>query len=140
MTERPLRPAFREASRMRYEDAVHVLTGIAAADSTAYWVVGALTLLVFLVMWTMLPLKSLAMLFAPAMFWSGLTGLYTATWMGFAVSPDKAANIAGTSALGMMVGLVVMTLITHAVIGATRISARTIVVPAVPTIRATRRV
>jgi len=124
---------------MRYEDAVQLLSEVAAADTTAYAVVGALTFIVFLVMWAMLPLKSLAVLFAPVMFWSGLAGLYTATSLDFVISTDKAANIAGTSALGMIVGLVVMTFLTHALMSATRLGARSSAVPELPAVRVARR-
>lgn len=108
---------------MRYEDILRVLGDIAAADSLSYAIVGTLTLLVFVVMRAMLPVKGLAVVFAPAIFWGGLTGIYAASSWGLLVSKDKAANIAATATPGMIAALVVMVVLARLVDIATRVRA-----------------
>lgn len=99
---------------MSWDDVFKILSDIAAADSLSYWIVGALTLVLFVVMRAMLPVKSLSIVFAPAVFWGGLTGIYAAANWGFVVSSqDNAANAVATSVLGMIVALIVMVLLTR---------------------------
>jgi ABC-type uncharacterized transport system permease subunit len=93
---------------MGYEDAFKVLGDIASADGLTYGIVAALTLIVFVIMRTMLPVKSLAIAFAPAIFLGGLAGDYAASIWGFVVVTEKSANIAAGAALGMIAALVVM--------------------------------
>jgi hypothetical protein len=106
---------------MSGEDVIKVLSDIAAAHSTAYWIVGALTLVAFLIMRMLLPVKSLSIVFAPAVFWGGLAGLYAASTWGFVAAPDHHANIVATSMLGMLVALLVMMLLTRTVYAMTRV-------------------
>ncbi|HEX2839834.1 hypothetical protein [Hyphomicrobium sp.] len=106
---------------MSAEDALKVLSDIAMADSMTYWIVGALTLLVFAVMRAMLPVKALAIVFAPFIFWGGLAGTYACTHFGLVMSHDKASNVVATSTLGMLVALVVVILLTRMVKAMTRI-------------------
>lgn len=105
---------------MGYEDAFKVLGDIAMADSLTFGVVAALTLIVFVIMRTMLPVKSLAIVFAPAIFLGGLAGDYTASTWGFVVSSEKGANVAAGAALGMIAALVVMVVLTRLLDWATR--------------------
>ncbi len=106
---------------MGAEEGLKVLSDIAAADSMTYWIVGALTLVVFLVMRAMLPVKGLSLVFAPAIFWGGLTGVYTSMHMGIFLTHEKASNIVMTSALGMILALVIMVLLARAVEAVLRI-------------------
>lgn len=106
---------------MSAEDSLKVLIDIAMADSMTYWIVGALTLLVFTVMRAMLPMKALAIVFAPFIFWGGLAGIYACTHFGLIVSHDKASNVVVTSTLGMLLALVVVMLLTRMVVAMTRI-------------------
>ncbi|MBL8847631.1 MAG: hypothetical protein JNN24_17855 [Hyphomicrobium zavarzinii] len=113
-------PHFTGAS-MGHEAVFKVLDDIAMADSMSYWIVAALTLLVFMVMRAMLPVKGLAAVFAPAIFWGGLTGIYALNNLGFSVSTEKSANIVVQAGLGMIVALLVMLALTRLVEAATRI-------------------
>ncbi len=106
---------------MSLEQGLKVLSDIAMADTTSYWIVGALTLLVFAVMRAMLPVKALAIVFAPFIFWGGLAGIYACTHFGLVMSHDKASNVVVTSTFGMLIALVVMMLLTRAVGAMTRI-------------------
>lgn len=106
---------------MSAEDVLKVLSDIAMADSMTYWIVGALTLLVFTVMRAMLPVKAFAIVFAPVVFWGGLAGIYACAHFGWIVSHDKASNVVVTSTLGMLVALVVVMLLTRLVEAMTRI-------------------
>lgn len=106
---------------MGHEAVFKVLGDIAMADSMSYWIVGALTLLVFMVMRAMLPVKGLAVVFAPAIFWGGLTGIYALSQLGFSVSTEKSANLVVQAGLGMIVALLVMLVLTRLVDAATRI-------------------
>ena len=108
---------------MIHEDVLKVLGDIAAADGPSYGIVGALTVIVFVVMRTMLPVKSLACVFAPVIFWGGLAGIYAASTWGFAVGTDKAANTVATAGLGMIAALVVMVVLTRLAEAAMRIRA-----------------
>ena len=98
---------------MGYEDALQVAGNIAMADGLTYGIVTALTLIVFVVMWAMLPVKSLSLVFTPVIFWGGLAGVYAASTWGFLVSSEKSANVAAGAALGMIAALVVMVVLTR---------------------------
>jgi len=105
---------------MGWDDLFKLLSDIAAADSQSYWIVGGLTLIAFLIMRAMLPVKGLAIVFAPALFWGGLAGIYTATVWGFVLSTEKAVNVVAASVLGMVVALLVMVALTRLADVATR--------------------
>lgn len=85
-----------------------VMGDIAMADSMSYWLVGALTALVFVIMRTMLPVKSLSLVFAPAVFWGGLCGLYTLSMLGISFTADKSVNGIISATIGMIVALLLM--------------------------------
>lgn len=85
-----------------------VMGDIAMADSLSYWLVGALTALVFVIMRTMLPVKSLSLLFAPAVFWGGLCGIYTLSMLGIYFTSDKSANGIISATIGMVAALLLM--------------------------------
>jgi hypothetical protein len=107
---------------MSLDDVFKVFGDIAmAADGLSYAIVGALTLVAFVLMRAMLPVKGLAYVFAPAMFWGGLVGIYTASTSGIVVSTEKAVNSAATATLGMIGALVVAVLLTRLVEAALRI-------------------
>jgi hypothetical protein len=106
---------------MGWDELFKILSDIAAADSLSYGIVGALTLVAFVIMRAMLPVKGLAIVFAPAIFWGGLAGIYTASVWGFAVSTEKAVNVVAASVLGMIVALLVMVALARLADAATRI-------------------
>ncbi len=98
---------------MGWDELFKLLSDIAAADSQSYWIVGALTLIAFLIMRVMLPVKGLAIVFAPAIFWGGLAGIYTAAAWGLVLSTEKAVNVVAASVIGMIVALLVMVALTR---------------------------
>jgi len=106
---------------MGWDELFKILSDIAAADSLSYGIVGALTLVAFVIMRAMLPVKGLAIVFAPAIFWGGLAGIYTASVWGFAVSTEKAVNVVAASVLGMIVALLLMVALARLADAATRI-------------------
>jgi hypothetical protein len=98
---------------MGYESVFKLLGEIAAADGLTYGIVAALTLAAFVLLHAMLPAKGLAYVFAPVLFWGGLTGIYTATAAGLVFSAEKAVNSAMFGTVGMTGALVVMVLLTR---------------------------
>lgn len=106
---------------MNHEDVFKVLSDIATADGLSHSIIGALTLIVFVVMRAMLPAKGLAIVFAPGIYWGGLAGIFAARYWGLVVSADKAANVVATAAMGMIAGLVLMMLAARLVEAMTRI-------------------
>lgn len=106
---------------MVHEAVFKALSDIASADSASYWIVGGLTALVFIILRAMLPVKGLSFVFAPAMFWGGLVGIYTLRELAIVVSPDKNAHIVAASVAGMIVALFVMLFLTRLVHAVTRI-------------------
>ena len=106
---------------MTEEDFFKVLSDIAMADSMAYWIVGALSFLVVIVMRAMLPVKSLAIVFAPAIFWGGLCGIYAMREFGVVMATEKSANAAATATVGMIVALVLVMLLVRLIDTLTRI-------------------
>lgn len=98
---------------MSYDDAFKVAGDILVADGLTYGIVTALTLIVFVVMRAMLPVKSLSLVFTPVIFWGGLAGAYAEGTWGFILSGEKSANVAGGAALGMIAALVVMVVLTR---------------------------
>lgn len=114
---------------MGQEDLFKVLSDISMADSTSYWIVGALTLLVFVVMRAMLPVKSLAIVFVPAIFWGGLCGIYGMRELGFVASSERSANIVATATIGMVAALVIVMLTVRLIEAATRIRKTPVATP-----------
>ncbi|HRN89673.1 hypothetical protein [Hyphomicrobium sp.] len=93
---------------MSLEPILDVIRGIAMADSMSYWLIGTLTAVAFVLMRAMLPVKSLAFVFAPAVFWGGLTGLYAARQLGIVVASDEAVHTIVVSTAGMIAALFLM--------------------------------
>jgi len=93
---------------MMLEHIHKAFSDIIMADSLSYWIVGALTLLAFLVMRAMFPSKSLAIVYAPALFWGGLAGIYIANQAGFYVGTERSAQIVVSSTFGMCAALLIM--------------------------------
>lgn len=106
---------------MSVEPFLDVVRSIATADSLSYWLIGTLTAIAVLLMRAMLPVKSLAIVFAPAVFWGGLTGLYAARELGIVVSSDEAVHTIVASTAGMIVALFLMMCLVRLVNAATRI-------------------
>ena len=93
---------------MSLDAVLEVVRGIAMADSMSYWLVGTLTLVAFVLMRAMLPVKGLSLVFAPILFWGGLTALYAARHSSYVLSGEKSVQIVAVSTFGMMVALVAM--------------------------------
>jgi hypothetical protein len=110
-----------EACRMDLPIVIKVLNEIWMADIESYWIVGGLTVVIAAVMRAMLPMKGLALVFAPAIFFGGLAGIYAAREMALAIVPDRIANLIATATFGMIVALVVMVLAFRCVDAAIRI-------------------
>jgi hypothetical protein len=91
---------------MSQEAVFKVLGDIAMADSMSYWLVGSLTALVFVVMRAMLPVKGLSLILAPAVFWGGLSGIYTLSMLGIHFTSEKSSNVILSAAIGMIVALI----------------------------------
>jgi hypothetical protein len=106
---------------MGHEAVFKALSDIATADTMTYFIVGGLTALVFLIMRAMLPVKSLALVFAPAMFWGGLVGIYTLRELAFVVSSERSAHTLAASVTGMIVALFVMVALVRLVQAVNRI-------------------
>jgi hypothetical protein len=119
---------------MRYESVFKVLGEIAMADGLSYGIVGALTLVTFALMHAMLPVKGLAYVFSPALFWGGLVGIYIASEFGLAVGTEKAVNSAAAGTAGMIGALVVMVLLARLVDAVSRVRA-----PAAAVVQTDRR-
>jgi len=98
---------------MSYESVFKVLGEIAMADGLTYGIVAVLALAAFVLMHATLPTQGLAYVFAPALFWGGLTGIYTATAAGLVFGTEKAVNSAVFGTAGMTVALVVMVALTR---------------------------
>jgi hypothetical protein len=93
---------------MSQEAVFEILGHIAQADATSYWIVAGLTALVFAVMRAMLPVKGLAFVLAPAVFWGGLSGIYALTTWGVHFTSERHANVVLSGVIGMVAALVVM--------------------------------
>jgi hypothetical protein len=91
---------------------LEILRGIGQADEASYVIVGVLTLLAFAVMRAMLPVKGLSWVFAPALFWGGLAGIYACRMAGLFYSTEHSTNAAVGAMLGMIAALVVMMVLT----------------------------
>ncbi len=107
---------------MSFEVVFKALSDIAMADTSSYWIVATLTFLVVLVMRAMLPVKGLAFVFAPAIFWGGLSGIYAMREAGLVIATEPAANDVATATLGMIVAVVIMLLLVRLAGALVRIS------------------
>ncbi|WP_333793158.1 hypothetical protein [Hyphomicrobium sp.] len=96
-------------------DALQIWSDIAAADRTSYAIVGVMTLAVFAIMRTALSTKLLAILFAPAIFWSGLTGIYLVPILGLSIPGEKTATAAAAAGCAMIVTVLVLTLLARGI-------------------------
>lgn len=106
---------------MSPNDVLEVVRAIALADSMSYWLIGALTAVAFVLMRAMLPMKGLSFVFAPILFWGGLTGIFAARHFGFVVSQEKSVQIVAAGTFGMIVALVFMMSLVRLVDAVTRI-------------------
>lgn len=107
---------------MSFEAIFKVIADIAmTADALSYGIVGALVLAAFVLMHAMLPVKDLAYMFAPALFWGGLVGIYTAKVSGLVISTEKAVDNTVAATAGMVGALVVLVLLTRLVEAVVRI-------------------
>jgi hypothetical protein len=106
---------------MSRDDALRVLVEIATADGLSHGIVGALTVIVFVIMRAMLPVKSLAIVFAPGIYLGGLIGIFLGHHWNLVLTAEKEANVVALAAAGMIAGLLVMMLLARAFDALTRI-------------------
>lgn len=106
---------------MSLEAVWEVVRGIALADSLSYWLIGALTAIAFPLMRITMPSPGLAVVFAPGLFWGGLTAVYAARHYGIVVSNDKAAQTVAAGVVGLIVALLAMALLVRLFHSATRV-------------------
>lgn len=107
---------------MSLNEGFEVVRMIALAETMSYWIVGALTVVGFVLMRVMLPVKGLAFVFAPVLFWGGLTGIYALRHFGFVISSqDKNVQIVAAATLGMIAALIVLIALVRLVDTLTRI-------------------
>lgn len=107
---------------MSLNEGLEVVRMIALAEPMSYWIVGALTVVGFVLMRVMLPVKGLSFVFAPILFWGGLTGIYALRHFGFVISSqDKNVQIVAAGTVGMIAALVLMMSLVRLVDTATRI-------------------
>lgn len=102
-------------------EAFKVVGDIAAADAVGYGIVSVLTVIVYLIMRAMLPAKGLANIFAPAVFWGGLVGIYLVPTFGFSIRGEPAATTAAAATAGMVGAFLVMMALVRLFEAATRI-------------------
>ena len=105
---------------MSRDDALRVLAEIATADGLSHGIVGALTVIVFVIMRTMLPVKGLDIVFAPGIYLGGLIGIFLGRHWNLVLTAEKEANIVAWAAMGMIAGLVVMMLLARSFNALTR--------------------
>lgn len=104
-----------------FEDISKVLGDILAANSMSYWIVGSLSVLGAMIMRTMLPTKTLAIVFFPGIFWGGLAGIYAFNALGLVLTTDRAAQIVIAGTTGMGIALLVLVMATRLLDSAMRI-------------------
>jgi hypothetical protein len=74
-------------------------------------------------MCALFPAKSLAMLYAPALFVGGLVGIYACQRNGLFFTSDEAANAVISATAGLVVALFAAVVVTRLAFAATRLSA-----------------
>jgi hypothetical protein len=106
---------------MSRDDALRVMSEVATADGLSHGIVGALTVIVFVIMRAMLPVKSLALVFAPGIYMGGLVGVFLGRHWNLVLTTEKEANLVVWATTGMIAGLLVMMLLARAFDALTRI-------------------
>ena len=106
-----------------FDDVVQVFHGILAVNATGWAVSGGLTLVAFAAMRTLFPIKSLATIYAPALFLGGLAGIYAFQRNGLFFTPDEASNAVIGATAGLVVALIAAIVLTRLAFAATRLSA-----------------
>lgn len=96
-------------------DTFKIWSDIVAADWVSYAIVGVMTVAVFAIMRAALSTKLLAILFAPAIFWSGLTGIYLAPILDISIPGEKTATAAATAAGAMILTVLILTLLARGI-------------------------
>ena len=84
-------------------------------SATAWAVSGGLTLVAFVVMHTVFPVKSLATIYAPVLFLGGLSGIYACQRNGLYFTRDEASNAVIAATAGLVVALFAAVVVTRLV-------------------------
>jgi hypothetical protein len=106
-----------------FDDVVQVFHGVWAVSAVGWAVSGGLTLVAFVVMRTLFPVKSLATIYAPALFLGGLAGIYAFQRNGLYFTRDEASNAVISATAGLVVALFAAIVVTRLVYAATRLAA-----------------
>lgn len=106
-----------------FNTAVQVLRGILSASTTGWAVSGGLVALAFVAMRTVLPAKALATIYAPALLFGGLAGIYACQKNGFIFSPDEASNAVIAATAGLVAALLAAVMATRIIYALSRVAA-----------------
>jgi hypothetical protein len=92
---------------------LETLDGILLANTYTYSVVGVLTVFAGLLVRHMTSSTALAIIYAPALAFGALAGVYYCREIGLIVTFDNNANIVATAGIGMLVACMVMLVLTR---------------------------
>jgi hypothetical protein len=106
-----------------FDAAIQVIYGLWTLSATAWAVSGGLTLVAFVVMHTVFPVKSLATIYAPVLFLGGLLGIYAFPRNGLYFTGDDASNAVIAATAGLVVALFAAVAVTRLAYAATRVAA-----------------
>lgn len=106
-----------------FDAVVEVFHGILAVSAAGWAVCAGLTLVAFMVMRALFPVKSLATIYAPALFFGGLVGIYACQHNGLFFMRDEASNAVVSATAGLVVTLLAAIVVTRLVYAATRLAA-----------------
>jgi hypothetical protein len=106
-----------------FDAVAQVFHGILAVNATGWAVSGALSLVAFVVMRTVFPVKALATIYAPALLFGGLAGIYVCQRNGLFWTSDEASNAVISATAGFVAALFAAIVATRLVYAATRRSA-----------------
>jgi hypothetical protein len=106
-----------------FDAAIQVFNGLWAVSATGWAVSGGLTLVAFGVMRALFPVKSLATIYAPALFLGGLIGIYVCRSNALVWTRDEASNAVISATLGLVVALLAAIAVTLFAYWASRVAA-----------------
>jgi hypothetical protein len=106
-----------------FDTTVQVLRGILSASSTGWAVSGGLVIVAFAAMRAVLPVKGLATLYAPALLFGGLAGIFVCQQNGLVFSHDEASNAVIAATGGLVVALFAAVLATRVAHVVSRVAA-----------------
>lgn len=105
-----------------FDTAVQILRGILSASATGWAVSGGLAAVAFAAMRAVLPVKALASIYAPALLFGGLAGIYVCQQYGLTFSRDEASNAVIAATGGLVVALFAAVLATRIAYAVSRVT------------------